>query len=199
MGILEWLRPEELTHVLVHLMERKRIRRTRAHLVVGGLRVNVRFFSQLARRRAVPLGDQGHDRVDHEINRDHVEHGIRQTGELGQRALGVGHDERVGHLVAVDPAGERVAQCGLNDGRAHDGQPVSRAGPLLLRHSFAQSLGKRVDVGPPQGLRTGSAVVDQPFLNPCLPSFLRGAGYGLGAFLAELRGGLLNESLQPFG
>ena len=166
--------PEVLVHVLVHRPERQRVARTGADVEIGGVR-------RLRRR-----GRHGKDGVDDEIDGDEVEHAVGQPRELGQDSPAVRDDQRVGHLVPVDPAGIRVRQRTFDDGRADDRQAVSALGPQLLGDPLAQRLRQRVDVRPAQTLGPQPAVVDQPLGHPFAPSLFAGLRDPLRTGLAVL-------------
>ena len=129
-----------------------------------------------------PRGDR-ECRVHHEVDRDDVEHGVGQAGEVRQLAAPVGDDQRVGDLEAVDPTRERVVQRALDDRRTNDRQAVARLRPQLFGGPLGERLGERVDVGPAEALGAGAAVVDESLAHPL------GAG-GLGETCDGLRSGL---------
>ena len=145
---------EELVHVAGDLVERQRVRGARGDVVVLGLVL-------LGRVR----GGRD-DRVDDVVDRDHVEDRVGQAGELGQQPAAVRHDQRVGDLEAVDPAGERMLQRALDDRGAHDRQPVAVLAPQLFGGALGERLGQRVDVGPAERLGAGASDVDELGASP---------------------------------
>ena len=172
-------------------MEGQRVRRAGDDLEVG----------VVAAARDV-LGGQRHDHVDHVIDGDDVQDRIGQARELGQHTAAVGHDQRIGDLVAVDPARVGLRHRGFDDRGAHEGDAVPVAGPQLLGDLLGHRLGEGVDVGPAHGLGAGAAEVDQALIDPLAARLLGGGGDGLGAHPAvtALRGADLGaQGLGPAG
>ena len=97
-----------------HLVEGEWVRVARGDLVV-----------RLIARALNVLSCQRKDDTDDVVDGDDVEDRIGQARELREPTLAVGHDERVGDLVSVDPAGEGVRDSGFDDGGTHETQAVA--------------------------------------------------------------------------
>ena len=105
------------------------------------------------------------DGVDDIVAGDDVDDGVRGGRKLGQLAPAVRQDDRVGHLETLDPAGVRISQGGLHDGRADDRDPHVTA--QVHHDGLPHRLREGVDVSPAE--RTGPlrASGDQLLLDPC--------------------------------
>ena len=171
-GVRHRVRGEELLHVLQHAMDRQRVARAGAHMHVLGDRGGAR-------------GDRN-DRIDHEVHRDHVEHAVGEPGELGKKSTAVGEDERIGHLEAVDPAGERMPQRALDNRGANHGQAMADIPPQLLGCALGECLGECVDIGPAEALCARSTVVNETGMHPFHPRRLASPCDGLWTLLAVL-------------
>ena len=183
---------EVLAHGAHHVVERERIARPGHDMEVLRPRLGGGGF---APHRTITV-DEGEDDVDDEVDGNDVEHGVRVAGELGEAAVGVGHDERIGDLEAVDPSRPRVPQRGFDDRRADEGDAVAGLGPFLLGDAFGHRLGQRVDIRPAQRFGAGASEVDEAVLDVLLPSGLGGCGDGLRAHPRTLRPGAAEEGTE---
>ena len=145
------------------------------------------------------VGGGRDDRVDDVVDRDHVEDRVGQAGELGQQPAPVGHDQRVGDLEAVDPAGERMLQRALDDRGPHDRQAVAVLAPQLFGGALGERLGERVDVGPAERLGARASDIDELGAHPRHPGLLAGGGDRLRALLLVLGPRGIHEDPQLVG
>ena len=99
----------------------ERVPDTGGHVVDGRTRVGA-----AGRRIQQGLAGHGDDGRHHQVDRDHVGDALGHPGELTEQAAGVGHDDRLGHPEAPDPARPRFGQRRLDDGRTHDGHGHGR-------------------------------------------------------------------------
>ena len=145
-----------------------------------------------------PVGGHAEDGGHHQVHRDDVDDAFGHAGKLAQQPAGVGDDDGLGHAEAADPAGTGLFECGLNDGRAHDGDG-QRAGPLLHQDALAHGLGEGVGVGPAQRMGPGRAGIDQLGAYPLLADLLGPGGQEVIARPADLVAGLLGEAGEAVG
>src|SRR3972149_7834257 len=113
------MRAEVLANERVQLVILERVPVAR-----GGVGVRGRL-----RQRWVPR--DGQHRVYHEIDRDDVNDALGDAGELGDVALAVGEDDRLGHLETLDPAGPRVHEGPLEDRGAKEPEREAPRRPEL--------------------------------------------------------------------
>ena len=139
---------------VVQQAEAQRVSGAGADRVVGG-------------RARLGLGRGRRDRrVDHEIDRDDVDHAIGDAGEVGQVAAPERQDDRLGHLEAFDPAGVRLPQCAFDNARSqHGDRQVDRG---LFDRALGHRLGEGVAVGPAEAAATLAAGFDQGLGDPRL-------------------------------
>ena len=130
---------------------------------------------------AAGLGAGGQNRVDHYVDRHHVQRHVLTRRKIGHQAPAVGHDQRIGHLEPEDPAGFRILQTAHRDAGSHDDQRQIAA--VFHQHLLTQRLGEGVDVVPAVGLSAAHPLIDQFPLEPAPAAVAHQLGQ---AFLREL-------------
>jgi hypothetical protein len=137
--------------------------------------------------------DCGHD----EVHGDDVDDALRHARELPQQAAGIRDEDRLGHAEASDPAGLRLGEGGLDDGRANEGD--GDVASSLEQSAFAERFRIGVGVRPAKPSGAGAAGRDHPVLHPVFSEPLRLVGQERGARGAELRASGLVKGGEAIG
>ncbi len=117
------------------------------------------------------LGGDREDRGDDQVDGDDVGDPLGHPGELAEQSARVGHDDRLGHPEAADPARARLGKCGFDDRGPDDGHR-QRAAELRDEGELAERLGVGVGVGPTERLGPRAPEIHHPLLHPALAQLL---------------------------
>ncbi len=190
-GVVQGVLGEPLGHQLDQAPVAERVPYTGGHVVDAGTLVVV------GRRRQC-LPGHGQDGRHHQVHGDHVGHPFGDAGKFTEQTAGIGDDDGLGHPEAPDPprpglGQRRLDDGGADDGHGHGGAELGHQGP------FAERLGVRVGIGPPEGLGPRLTGFDHLGLHPVSPDSLGPFGQQVETGPPELAPGLLGEARQTFG
>src|SRR2546426_1081993 len=117
-------------------------------------------------------GGDGEHRVYHQVHGNDVHDPLGDGRKLGNRAPAVGEDDGLGHLEALDPPRVRGGERAFHDGRTDDRKWKPDLARQLFGGPLAESLAEGVDVGPPERLGPGPAVLDEALAHPVAAALL---------------------------